>query len=304
MKILLVTTWEEKCGLAEFSKNLMKSLSAFPVEFQIARVGEDANLYSDTDCDVIHLGYIPTAPMSSTWFEPSFRATKIIEHHTTLPGEHPSFPGFDRVVTHHQMPNCTYIPFGIVEVEGESKPSGGLRIGTAGFPFRHKLIQEICGATAEIEGASMLLLMPESHHVNAGAQAQECLSIVDGRIPVEIIYDWLSEEEIILKLRECDVAIFGSEGDNGGIGGAVRLGIAAKVPVIVPDAWHFSDIKDYVYSMPLEEFKTPAELAKMIRRAASERKDCWTFLLREMGWSVVAQAYYDLYRNCLEGLQE
>ncbi len=319
--VLAASTWDERCGIATYTANLVKSLEDTPVRFEIANFRSNPEDHINKKYDIFTYLYVPTMP-DDDWVQAvkRFKGPKVLEEHLTMPNNIIAVPysgweeEFDYVIVHQKQPKVVdskfiYIPHGIPEYPGVSKPTGGLRIGTAGFPFRHKLIQEICAAASEIKGASLLLLMPESEHVDnntseskpldAREQAKQCLDIVNGRIPVEVIHDFLPEEEVVMQLRGCDVAVFGSEYWAGGTGGAVLMGIAAKVPVVVPDVWHFKEISRFVYTISIDWFKRPSMLAQAIKRAAKERRDCWTRPLGLMGWSVVSRMYLKVYQEIL-----
>ena len=308
MRVLLVTPYNERCGNVVYSQNLIEGLLTYDPSVAVtvqpsgdAPVGFDCSPY-----DLIHFNYISCMTLHPDWLGviPAATCKKVLTLQETYPsGNRSAFTdAFDAVVVHHkevvpEASNFRYIPHGILEVSGMPPEPKGLVVGSAGFPQPFKGLVDICRAVDLIPNAKAYFVMPESRHADALAEAATCRSILGDRFTV--VHDWLSDTEVVWLLREnATVFVTGHVDWAPGASGCARLGIASKLPVIVPDLWHFRDIRDHVY---LQDVFDPRALADKIQLAQQERRDCWSQLTSTMGWSVVSKMYYKVYKEVIGG---
>lgn len=305
MRLLIVSPWQERCGNAIYAENLVMGLQQFPVEVEVLPSTSDPQKVNWVDYDVFYFNYISGMSLNPTWLKvaPYIPCKKVLTHHCTDPaGNRSAFTDlFDAVVVHHkavatEAPNFVHIPHGILEVPGEPPSPNGLVIGSAGFPQPFKGLVEICQAVALISEARVFFVMPESRWGDALAMAEACRAILGDRFTA--VHGWLPDVEVVELLGQTSVGVFDHVDWAPGVGGAVRLAIAAKVPVIVPNLWHFRDLREHVY---LSDIHNPQALADAILLAHRERKDCWSVPIAEMGWSTAARMYYDLFMEVTSG---
>ena len=305
LRLLIVSPWQERCGNVVYTENLVRGLSQFPVRITVVHSVSDPWEMDWGSYDVAVFNYISGMTMHTGWPQAFMGAStkRVLIHQGTTPGGNrsPFTDAFEAVVVHHkdvesEAPNFHYIPHGILEVPGDEPPPNELVIGSAGFPQPFKGLMEICRAADLISECRVLLVMPESRHADALGMAVACREILPQREKLEIIHGWLTDTEVGEVLRRASVCAFGHIEEAPGVSGCVRMGIAAKRPVIVPDLWHFKDIRDQAY---LCDVSNPEELAGTLRQAHEGGKDTWSGLISGMSWSAVAGAYYDLFGSIL-----
>ena len=306
MKILLVTPYGERCGNATYSENLVKGLLTYDptLVVTVALSGYAPIPMSSDAYDLVHFNYVNGMSLHPDWLGaiPLSPCKKVLTLQETYPGGNRSAftDAFDAVIVHHkevvlEASNFKYIPHGIPEVPGDPPEPKDLVVGSAGFPQPFKGHVNICHAVSLIPEAKAYFVMPESRHADAIAVADACRSILGDRLTV--VHDWLPDVEVVKLLRaNASVFVTGHVDWSPGSRGCARLGIAAKLPVIVPDYWHFRDIRDHVY---LQDVYGSQDLAAMILLAHQERKDCWTQLISEMSWTVTSRMYHSLYEEVL-----
>ena len=302
LRLLIVSPWQERCGNATYTENLVKGLSQFSVKTTVVPSACDPWGMEWDNYDVAVFNLIGGMTMHAGWPQAfvDAPAKKVLIHQGTAPqgNRSPFTDAFSAVVVHHkevegEAPNFRYIPHGILEVPRDEPPPDEMVIGSAGFPQPFKGLVEICQAADLISECRVLLVMPESRHANALAVAAACREVLP-REKLEIIHNWLADTEVVEVLKKTSVCVFDHIDGAPGTSGCVRMGIAAKRPVIVPDLWHFRDVRDQAY---LCNVSNPGELAGVLIQAHGNGKDTWSGLISEMGWSVVAGEYYELFRS-------
>jgi len=312
LRVTIVSSWDERCGNAVYAENLAKSLTPYPVKVIVVPASASPYGFEGLGMDVAIFNYASGMTMNPLWVDafPRFSVKKVlIKQETTIDRNRSSFTdAFNAVVVHHkevvhEASNFHYIPHGILEVEDLAPPPVGLVVGTAGIPHPWKGHVGICKAVALIPEAKAFFLMPESRHGDAKGIAAACREVLPPE-RLTIVHDWLPNTEVVRVLaRETSVCAFGDTSWYwaAGVSGCVRLATAAHRPVVVPDIWHFRDIKEHAYVC---DTRNSSELAETLKRAYSwavtTQLDTWTPLLQEMGWSVVGREFYELLLRVAE----
>lgn len=167
-------------------------------------------------------------------------------------------------------------------------------VGSAGFPFPWKGYESLCRAS-QAAGWGMLLIAP-------GATVGECESWQRLNPEAEIIPTWLPKEEVVARLSECQATAWLYTSGNSGTSGAIRLGIAARRPLIAYRNRQFRDLEKerllwandeegvYWYLTLLRDFDVCMrdEAAQYVSEIAD--RDSWTN---------VARRYSEIYRGIL-----
>jgi hypothetical protein len=117
----------------------------------------------------------------------------------------------------------------------------------------------------------------------------------------EIRTDWAPKSEIVPWLAECKATAFAYMGANGGISGAVRLGLATGKPTVISQCRQFRDLlENYRDSVHVIE-QPPAFSVADVRRAleqalavGSKRPDR---ILDDMAWRKCAARYKSIYES-------
>lgn len=261
MRVLLVTSNREECGIREYGRMLIEAVGLvdggilvqeFPDPLASVEAIAQGGRY-----DIIHLNH--HAALHSGWLPAHVRALQ--EHgHAVVVTQHdtfetwgimadrglPDFRGADALFVHEPVRGLTHDDGGVlppsnvhyihqpVPLERPAplprsfgRPYGpGPVVGTVGFAFPWKNYELLCRA-AKIAGWSPLIIAP-------GATVEQCQSWQDLCGERAIIFPaFVSRQQVVSLLGACDATAFLYNTGNSGTSGAVRMGIAAGRPCIV-----------------------------------------------------------------------
>lgn len=305
MKVALLTTWDEKCGIAEYARNLVAH--AKNTEFQV--FGRDTidngnailnlpNVLCGNDCCIMHFNYEPGLFYSIDVDVLTKLRGKgmrlVMTLHTSGAGNNRNglTGSFDRVVVHEQTTEgFEHVPMGLPEVQLEEQVIEN-RIGTAGFPFPWKGFHQVAQAAKKLD-MGCLVVAPKSDHCDTDVMEH---FVRDAQPDTEYIKDWLLQEDVIRKLAKCKVNVFAYDGANSGISGAVRMGLAARRPLVVTRCRQFRDLYDYEDEIEFIEDQSPDQIAEGISRVLASGKKPKR-VLEDMSWGKAAQRYEEIYAS-------
>jgi len=263
MKVLLVTSWNTQhgCGIEAHSRYLIDAVSqADPTITFVA--SEDAlnptfawdlaNIY-----DVVHLNY--QAALHSRWTPRVIRSLKeqypdvkilVTYHDTGVPNSdqckdviavadaavvHEAFTDLPKEKTH-------YWRQGVVEANGEQgeRPwwsNARPAVGTVGHDFGWKNVDKLCELAKEV-GWGVVFCTPQELE-------EERLAQLKALNPWVKVYAGRHVHATIAALHECQATAFLYVTHNTGTSGAIRLGIAARKPIIaLRTCRQFRDLAD------------------------------------------------------------
>lgn len=305
MKILLVTTWNERCGIAEYAKNLVKNCD---VEFSVLSPSFlpstfiSANGF-DPEADIVHINYEPGLfpyLTSGLLYAIAAKQRTVMTLHTSTAASNstPLTRAFHKVIVHERTPdNFVHIPHGIVDypvkklLENEMIPY----IGTFGFPFPWKGFAEVTEAAKNI-GLHAKVIAAESPHWDVHTVAKH-LRTIDPDVAIET--DYLSQGLIIEILSRCAVNVFAYQGSNSGISGAVRSGLAARRPIVLSRCRQFRDLFDYEDEITFIEDTNPSAIYHGILQALGNPTKVPNRVLEDMSWTKAGKMYKDVYEGLL-----
>lgn len=314
MKVALVTTWQERCGIAEYALELVHSLPE--VEFEIIGRPFSANEAAGSKADIVHLNYEPG--LMGFWDAGLVQRLQgggkkvILTLHTSHAGNNcNSFTGaFSRVIVHERTEEgFDYIPMGISEAvrspssfenSGDIPASIATRpsLGTAGFPFSWKGFWTVAEVARDM-GLGLKAVIPESPHGDAIHVKQQLLAI---HPQAEIETSWMPRKETVEYLSECAVQVFAYSGGNCGISGAVRLGLATGKPTVITPCRQFRDLyEDYpdeIY-LAVSAWKPDIQNAVTAAISANGSAKMPKRILQDMDWRRVGQMYKKIYDEVL-----
>lgn len=306
MKVALISTHNERCGIAEYAGNLVEFANIDPpgVEFKLidAHQGWDACCVASRGCDIAHINYepgiFPWLGMPQALHLRNENLKTVVTLHTSMDSGNKSIwtDCFDKIVVHEHCTdlavakNFVHISQGIRPVKKPTNIRNGY-IASVGFPFSWKRFPAVA-ALAKKVGKRCLLIMPESSHVDVEAVKVQCLAV---NPECEFITDWLTQDEILKILSQCDATVFPYDTQNYGMSGAVRLGIGAMRPVVVSQCRQFKDLEQYngdgIY------FAT-GDLDVALEEALTKGRAPYS-CLKAQSWLVTAGMYVDLYKGLL-----
>lgn len=306
LKVALISNWHLQCGNAQYGRDLAEELKK---QFAFESF-DDYRLV--TDSSVVIFNWHPSRVTLPPQFVHDLHARGkkvIIILQNSYEGPYGASLNdpcryADAVVAHQKMEGSnvqiTTLPHGIPVVSDLREVSPTLRIGIAGFPYAWKRF-DITAKAAHLAGGRSLLIAPTHDMGDVNTPIQEIRKLYP---TADIIRDWLSVEDVVRHLSSCTMNIFWFQhmppDDLVGQSGSVRLGIAAKRPIIISEHPKLSSIREYadeVYVAKTEEqvCEYVVEIQKAISYGVSVRQP--KRLLEDMGWDVVGRMYCDLVRK-------
>lgn len=299
IKVALVTTYAERCGIAEYAKSLVAALSG-RITFDIYdRDRWDVGKIAAGGYDIFHLNY--EAGLFTQWFnvrelwriKETHRPTVMTLHNSRAHNVNPLTASFDKVVVHEKTSDgFTHIPEGIREGFNIDLPDRDT-LGTAGFPFPHKGFKEVA-ETSKILGTGCFMIGPTSRHVDTDA-VETAVKEINFR--VTYIKEYWPEDKVISTLRDsAGVLMFPYQGDCSGISGAVRLGLATGRPIVLTRNQMFRDLFAYEDEIEFAQSHNPRHLVDAVMRVTRNGKRPRR-VISDMGWSKSAAMYEQLYKE-------
>lgn len=198
---------------------------------------------------------------------------------------------------HTQVPGYRWVPHGIHVVdEIEATWATTCSIGCCGIPFGGKGHFEAM-QIAQIVGVGLNLVIPENPHTSLDLATHIDRYCRENNIPLSLITDWLSEEDVSLFLNRSDVNVFYYTRPANGISGAVRMGLAAGRPVIVSEHSQFVDIIETGYVTVAQSLEHAAQLVR--DHLVGKRLVSPDPLLEMWDYHKTARMYYSIYEEIL-----
>ncbi len=299
-KIGLLTNQHTHCGIAEYGRDLVSYLSDY------------YNVHSSSSLQELIDGYpkvilVNWQPVRTTMTVPMVKAVQaagikvIVIFHDSCEwtygySDNDMLACADAVVAHEKLASelkLDVIPFGIPLVDNLPVPSEP-KVGVAGFPFPWKRFDVVVSAAAKF-GIKCCMIAPQHEYFDSApfiAKTRKDLGSL-----AEIYTDWLPTEMVVKLLASCTLNIFWFESqireDQVGQSGSVRLGIAARRPVIISAHRKFKTLLPYldeIYMATTEEVVFQY-VAQILRGEHVKRPNR---ILDDMGWNRTAEMYREL----------
>lgn len=316
IKVVQVTTHApERCGLAQYTSDLLQHVEDKDIEFRImGRPFDGESIISRVgDADVVHIHHVYAlfgALEKQHIYKLREMGKKVICTFNESSTENRSefTLAFDKVIVHQQtVDGFTHIPHGMYNVGvssyADSYPAIEKFIGTAGFPIGFKNC-ELVARIAQTVGLGVLSYMPESTHANANNEKEKMNRfLVNGKLHT----DFLPPVAIIQELSKCLFTIFPHDQAGGGISGSVRFGLSARRPCIVSRTSRTQDIaqgyEEEVYwiesGQPTFENTIPV-VRKLLEDIENGVARVPKKIVEDMDWTKVAAQYVQVYREVME----
>lgn len=262
MRVLLVTTWGEACGIAEHSRYLIDAVRQAAPEIEIVPDAGSLDPHGPAiagDFDITHFNY--HAALHSRWTPEAIRRhaigfnrqTVVTYHDTGVPNSdqcksviaacdaavvHEPFDDLPAEKTHYwrmgvPAPAVQPYHFGARAdwLGGDGRPALFFKayrqqpvVGTIGFPFAWKCQLELARTAASVGWGFACVCQTASLDYVA--------ELVAANPDCYIRTDFVPSEEAIQILAACDATAFPYVTHNTGQSGAILQGIAARKPVL------------------------------------------------------------------------
>jgi hypothetical protein len=291
MRIGMLSTWNTRCGIAEYSRHLVDALrrqgdaqvsvlssrnfgerAVAPLEEWAApafdvqiwhpehRFGLDVETILEHELDVLHVQY-------SNLFYDRARLIELLRR----------FPGVT-ALTYHDKGGVRSFPYELVDLlyaHREDVGVGPRHLIPQGIDLRQPVVKTFGLGKSRVD---IIAGVCERN----GWSFQH--SFGDKR--------WLDSEELFAWLRDCDAIVLWYDGDHrsGGSAGA-PLAIGTRRPVFVNDTEWFADLPERTAN--LRKVHTPKELETGLREVLSDP------YAEERTWDRVAQTLLGDYRQAL-----
>ncbi len=334
MNVLLVTTWDIPCGIAESSSMLKEYVERADPELNLYVHSSGGKVVSPEEVweiwgmpigwPIIHLNY--HAALHSQWtpewverFRQERHAKVVITFHDTMSGA-PNQPNSDKCkalceaadafIVHEpvaDLPGAIYWRQGVLPA-AEWPIAYGLRsetpreyrysckssffqpvVGSCGFPFPWKNYDLLAEASAAA-GWALLLIAPNATDAQVAEWRQ--------RNPDSLIHtEFLPRTEVVQMLAGCDATAFLYLCANTGTSGAIRMGMAARKPLLATH-WEacrqFRDLDDEPAIDWLRDLSPAAVTNALVWVAPHYRMH---ELARRDSWEQLGRKYTELYRS-------
>lgn len=289
-KVAVITNTHERCGIAEYGRNLIKELQKY------------YELCSSWDAEVLIVNWnrlrVPIeADTVRRW--QLIGKKVIILHHDTHPTRNEFDPklqmfGANATVVHEPVMGCwKYIPHGIVEVDNLPTWSENT-IGVAGFPFPWKRFDIAVAVAAKLD-ADLLMMAPAHEFYNPASEIEKWKNQLGSNLTV--ITDWLPVDEVVRKLASCTLTMFWFQSlnsdDECGQSGSALMGVSAKRPMIISSHRKLAQLHEYPQDFYIAN--TEHELMS-IAEDILDGKLCKVpkTIMKDMSWSQMGLKFKEL----------
>jgi len=324
IEVQLVTTWNAACGISEHAAMLKDAVKAADPTITISPCPEyldPSNLQRQNLPDpplILHLNY--QAGLHSRWTPDEVRAAQkcgymvVITYHDTYDGT--DSPNSDQAkalcaiadafIVHEPVTDLPRAIYWRQGVPGAEMPMALLPsdkawknqplVGSLGFPFPWKNFDLLCEASA-LAGWAVLLIA-------SGATDEDVARWRSLNPHLYVRQDFVGRREAISFLTGCDATAFLYVNHNTGTSGAIRMGLAARKPVlaIAPECGgrQFRDLeREWIHWI---DDGTPRGVATMLESVAIERCDPHIVALAHRdSWTERGRDYTALYHRLREG---
>jgi len=323
IKIAMVSSWGEQCGIAEYSETLLEHL---PPWCNVERV-KWGNIESLKwrDADIIHFQYEPglctTVPFKEIY--QNLTSKRVITTHfydrriRRLKADLTIVHNKDNVVAK----NHYYIVQGCPVYPEKDKfklrytlgiPDKALVIASFGFIMEWKHIDEmLTGLIPYIALDSRIYLVAlHAPHPRAEELGREVIRSVDSSVLLNnlksrsiIRWEFISKEEINEYLQAADIGILYAPGGNSqGSSATTKEYVAGRCPVAASQINHYDDLNGGMVFVPPGDikaliYKTLATLtdSKVLEALHNEQRNNY----KEINYKRVACTHGQLYREVL-----
>ena len=219
-----------------------------------------------------------------------------------------------------EINNVTLFPVGIYGAEDEEKPEevsqwldslpkGKKIVASYGFLLPHKGIRELVKAFSELcrKRNDVHLLLVNAIHYNPESVAEknaiESLIVNLGLSQkVTPVHEFLSDGATLAFLKRADIIAFPYQRSEESSSGAVKMGLAAKRPVIVTPLQLFEDLPQKIVTR-FDGF-TESDIAEGLNRLLNDREemerlvDESALFIEERKWSRLSRRLYEVVEGC------
>ena len=316
MNVLLVTSWEIPCGIAEHSAMLIDAVTHADPDINIAPCSElDPGQLSAMilgHSDIIHLNY--QAALHSQWTPAWIETFRHAGHKVVVTYHDTGVPNSDQckaicaaaneAIVHEPYDDLPadrthYWRMGVLDLKPVSprvpltRSSTRPILGTVGFAFPWKCYDALVAAAAAA-GWGVLLIAPHA----TPEQVDHWMNL---NPYLFVTANFLPREEAVAMLSTCDATAFTYVTHNTGQSGAILLGIAARKPVFaLSTCRQFRALyHDPIARMAIRWIENFDELVTglQVQPLTGEIDTPTAALAEQESWSALGKKYSALYKS-------
>lgn len=163
-------------------------------------------------------------------------------------------------------------------------------LGTVGFNQGWRAFDRLAEVTAE-NGWALVILSCNATAADEARWREKNPSLYCER-------RWLATSQVVAHLTGCDATAFVHQCANNGTSGTIRLGIAARKPVIALESKQYRDLKESEYSGCIEWCEDFEELGWLLGQVRIQRTDPLVVRLATAdSWERQGRRYAELLRG-------
>jgi hypothetical protein len=309
MRVGILSNTDVRCGNAAYARDLSSALLPYYVNQIVSPVLENMLAFKP---NVVLINWHPAKvgnPDVNRIHAAGAKAILIYQNSIDNAWTNGPIFGEDAIVTHEPtaLYNATVIPHGIPIVRGlwhEHYEPQNQSVGTAGFPFPWKRF-DVVAEVAKRFNLQCMMIAPQHDFYDSRKFIE---GIVGHLGPLADVHtEWMEIEGVVRRLSQCMFNVFWYQSkdihDQFGQSGSVRMGLAARRPLIISDHRKMRDILEnysdevYVAHSELEVYKHASDILQSIAVGAPVRVP--KRILEDQGWPRVAKLYSDLIQRVM-----
>lgn len=304
--VLAVTSWDTPCGIANHTDQMLRSLVGVRYRYPSAESLDPNWVLGELDqftvCWINHHD-----ALHSRWRVEHLHALRaagkrivVTWHDTQAAGNSDKAKAFceaaDVFVVHEpvtDLPGSIWLRQGVhrgVEPWAYDFPPHVPILGTVGFSQGWRAFDQLAAVTADC-GWGLVIL-------SCNATAAEENRWRETNPTLRCTRRWLDTSEVVARLTGCDATVFVHQCANTGTSGTIRLGIAARKPVIAMESKQYRDLKESEYAGCIEWCEDFEELGWLLGQIRIQRTDPLTVRLATAdSWERQGRRYAELLRG-------
>lgn len=325
MKIIQMSSWKKRCGIAVYAKQLRDSLRKLGHSVDV--VDFDAPRPDYSKYDIVHVQYEPILINDDEVAAISRKHPKtIVTAHRVEANRLYALGGVKKIITLRDFnipeekigaDRLVIMPMGCDVYSPKSKvllrtkfgfPADAVIASTFGFLVGWKQLDYLLDHLApRVEGHPLVhLQFVTSYHFKFQAESETThhsllrIAKEHGMADrVKVITDWLPDEEILDRLHMSDIGFIHAPMNTGSASAAAEKFVSARLPVVISESNHFNNLKVGCWRGPMDlEQYIPvvvdalASSRDTLRDKAAELEKRY----QETNWDVVGKMHEDLYK--------
>jgi glycosyltransferase involved in cell wall biosynthesis len=292
-----------RCGLAEYSRELVDALRELGASISASRTAPDIER-----TDLVHLQHEPSLigpdAVAAVVRRAAHRGVPVVVTEHAVRQEPACWePEASALVVHSREglsllkqrwpgQRVEHVPHGCSTWFPPRKGRRGRVVATFGFVEPHKGLGRLLAAVAGLEGAQLLV-----YGSTKALDADEWWDRLVPPVPVRRETEFLPPEEVARRLAaEADVLVYWYDQPSfSAVSGAVRIGLASGVPVLTSRTRWFSDLRD----VTLQPDDLDEGLALLLddtrlrrRLVQAARQYC-----HDNSWTATARRHLEIYES-------